>query len=336
MRKGRSAPETYIEGILKGDRVTLSRAITLIESTLESDKLIARQVIEACLPYAGKAYRIGITGPPGVGKSSFIDMFGLQLIEKGSKVAVLAIDPSSQKTKGSILGDKTRMSHLSHHASAYVRPSPSSASLGGVARKTRETMILCEAAGYQSILVETVGVGQSEIAVHAMVDFFILLLLPQAGDNLQGIKKGIMEMAHLMIIHKADGNLELTAKKKQTELQQILTLLPPPSPKWKVPVISCSSLNQTGFHHIHSHLSSYQSQMKTSHYWYENRKQQNQYWMKETIVQLIETAFFQHPHIQNIYSNMLSQVEQKKQSPIKAAEDLFHIWLKYISKEYTE
>ncbi len=331
MQKNRLSPSAYIQGILEGDRLTLSRAITLIESTLPSDALLAGEVVEACIPYAGNSYRIGITGPPGVGKSSFIDHLGTQLIEQGSKVAVLAIDPSSTKTKGSILGDKTRMSLLSHHPSAYVRPSPTGSTLGGVARKTREALILCEAAGFNYLIVETVGVGQSETAVNAMVDIFLLLLLPQAGDSLQGIKKGIMEMAHTIIIHKADGNLLLPAQKKRAEFTQVLQLLPNPAPDWKVPVICCSSLEKTGFGNIHEVLKRYESAMKQSQYWDTQRKQQSTQWMKESIFQLLESTFFDHPLIRDSYPVFQKEVESQQRSPIQAAKELFQLWQKDIS-----
>ena len=204
--KRRLTAKHYIEGILKGDRVILSRAITIVESNLESDKSLAKEIVQAILPHSGKSFRIGVTGVPGVGKSTFIETFGKHLIENGHKIAVLSIDPSSQRSKGSILGDKTRMEMLTTMEEAYIRPSASGETLGGVANKTGETMLLCEAAGYDVILIETVGVGQSETAVHGMTDFFLLLMLSGAGDELQGIKKGIMEMADMLVIHKADGD----------------------------------------------------------------------------------------------------------------------------------
>ena len=227
--KRRLTGEQYIDGILKGDRVLLSRAITLVESNMESVKALAKEVVQAILPHSGRSFRIGVTGVPGVGKSTFIETFGKHLIEKGHKVAVLSIDPSSQRSKGSILGDKTRMEMLTTMEEAYIRPSASGETLGGVANKTGETMLLCEAAGYDVILIETVGVGQSETAVHGMTDFFLLLMLSGAGDELQGIKKGIMEMADMLVIHKADGDNIKKSELAKLQYENALHLFQPPN-----------------------------------------------------------------------------------------------------------
>ena len=237
--------EWYVDGILKGDRVALSKAITLVESALPSHQEIAQQIIAACLPHSGKALRLGITGVPGAGKSTFIEALGMYLCRNDHKLAVLAIDPSSQRSKGSILGDKTRMEELSVHPNAFIRPSASAGTLGGVARKTRETVILCEAAGYDTIFIETVGVGQSETAVHSMVDFFLLILISGAGDELQGIKRGIMEMADGIAVNKADGDNVLRADRAAAECRTALPLVPRPESGQETKVLTCSSL--TGF-----------------------------------------------------------------------------------------
>ena len=231
-KKKRLSVESYVGGVLKGDKIVLSKAITLVESTLESDHLLAEQVIEKILPHTGNSIRIGITGVPGVGKSTFIESFGKVVTSSNKKLAVLAIDPSSQRSKGSILGDKTRMSSLSIDPLAYIRPSASGNSLGGVSTKTRETMLLCEAAGYEVIFIETVGVGQSETTVKGMVDFFLLLMLAGAGDELQGIKKGIMEMADLIAITKADGDNKSKCERARREYKNALHLFPPTESGW--------------------------------------------------------------------------------------------------------
>ena len=234
--------EWYVDGILKGDRVALSKAITLVESALPKHQELAQQIIAACLPHSGKALRLGITGVPGAGKSTFIEALGMYLCRKDHKLAVLAIDPSSQRSKGSILGDKTRMEELSIHPNAFIRPSASAGTLGGVARKTRETVILCEAAGYDTIFIETVGVGQSETAVHSMVDFFLLILISGAGDELQGIKRGIMEMADGIAVNKADGDNVLRAERAAAECRTALHLFPMPDSGRETKVLTCSSL----------------------------------------------------------------------------------------------
>lgn len=235
----------YVQGILKGDVVLLSKAITLVESSLPGHQEVARSIISACLPHAGKAIRLGITGVPGAGKSTFIEALGIHLTALGQRVAVLAIDPSSQRSRGSILGDKTRMEQLATNPMAYIRPSASAGTLGGVARKTRETMILCEAAGFDTLIVETVGVGQSETAVHSMVDFFLLLMIGGAGDELQGIKRGIMEMADGIVINKADGDNIARANRAKAECENALHLFPPAESGFNPRVTTCSAL--TGF-----------------------------------------------------------------------------------------
>ncbi|RMG80724.1 MAG: methylmalonyl Co-A mutase-associated GTPase MeaB, partial [Bacteroidetes bacterium] len=273
----------YVEGILRGDLVLLSQAITLVESTKAEHQMLGTEIVEKCLPHTGQSIRIGITGAPGVGKSTFIESFGLHLINQSRKVAVLAIDPTSQVSKGSILGDKTRMAKLSAHPRAYVRPSPAGESLGGVARKTRETILLCEAAGFDAVLVETVGVGQSEIAVHSMVDFFLLLLLPGAGDELQGIKRGIVEMADLIAINKADGDNEKAAKIAQRAYRNALHLFPPKESGWAPKVLTCAGLTGLGIAEIWLQIIDYQSFTQKNNFFKKRRTQQLRQWLHDTL-----------------------------------------------------
>lgn len=290
LRKEHSVDE-YVSGILEGNRTILSKAITLIESSLSEHYDKAQQIIEKCLPYSGNSLRIGITGVPGAGKSTFIETFGLYITQKGLKLAVLAIDPSSEQTKGSILGDKTRMEQLSVHPSAFIRPSPSSGSLGGVARKTRETIILCEAAGFDTILVETVGVGQSETEVHSMVDFFLLLMLAGAGDEIQGIKRGIMEMADLITITKADGENILTAQGAKVLYENALNLYPPAPSGWKPKVMTCSAKKNTGISELWQIIMDYVRFTKENGYFEEQRKHQAVIRMDKTIVEYLCNSF---------------------------------------------
>ncbi|HWS01663.1 MAG TPA: methylmalonyl Co-A mutase-associated GTPase MeaB, partial [Prolixibacteraceae bacterium] len=263
--------DQYCDGILQGNRTILSRAVTLIESNKTEHQHIAQEIIGRCLPYSGKSVRIGITGVPGAGKSTFIESFGTYLTSIGKKLAVLAIDPSSERSKGSILGDKTRMEVLSSDPNAYIRPSPSSGSLGGVARKTRETILLCEAAGFDTLLIETVGVGQSETAVHSMVDFFLLLQIAGAGDELQGIKRGIMEMADAIVINKADGDNINRAKTAATLYRNALHLFPPTTSGWIPQVKICSSIRKTGIEEIALCLEEYFELVKENRYFEERR-----------------------------------------------------------------
>ena len=244
IKRRRFTPGEYLEGILRGEVSVLGQAVTLVESSLPEDHAIAQEVIEKCLPYAGKSIRIGITGVPGAGKSTFIEALGMHILQHGHKLAVLAIDPSSERTKGSILGDKTRMEELSVARNAFIRPSPSAGSLGGVARKTRESIVLCEAAGFDTVFVETVGVGQSETAVHSMVDFFLLIQLAGTGDELQGIKRGIMEMADGIAINKSDGTNIEKSKLARQQYKNALHLFPMPESGWNPEVITCSAIEK--------------------------------------------------------------------------------------------
>lgn len=322
MKKQRLSPETYIQGILNGDRVLLSRAITLVESTLEDDQLLAGQVMEGILPFSGRSIRIGITGVPGVGKSTFIERFGKLIVEKGLKLAVLAVDPSSQQSLGSILGDKTRMESLAADKRAYIRPSPAGRALGGVSAKTREAMLICEAAGFDVILIETVGVGQSETAVRGMVDFFLLLMLAGAGDELQGIKKGIIEMCDALVINKADGlNLE-AAKRAKREYANALHLFQARESGWNPKVMLCSGLEGTGLGDIWEAIEEYRSAMQQNGFWELNREGQRVEWFHDHIRYLLEARFFKNPSIKRRLAEVLSGVQAGKLSPIQQADDL--------------
>jgi LAO/AO transport system kinase len=299
MRTRRTLAE-FKEGILAGDRVLLAQAITLVESGLPADQELATALIQELLPHTGNSFRIGVTGVPGVGKSSFIEIFGTKLLDAGKKVAVLAVDPSSSLSKGSILGDKTRMERLALDKRAFIRPSPSRSTLGGVAGKTREAILLCEAAGFDLILVETVGVGQSETAVKSMVDFFLLLLLAGAGDELQGIKKGIVEMADGFLIHKADGdNLDLASQAK-VAYQNAVHLLPASEKGWAPKLLLGSSLTGLGMEELESILGAYQEQMKGSGFWDANRGLQRLTWLEDQIHELLGRAFLNHPGVKEI------------------------------------
>lgn len=318
--------EQYVEGILSGNRVLLSRAITLIESNVPEHYQLSQKIIQLCLPSTGNSIRIGITGVPGVGKSSFIETFGMYLAEKGRKIAVLAIDPSSERSKGSILGDKTRMERLSSHSNAFIRPSPSSGSLGGVAHKTRETIYLCEAAGFDTIIVETVGVGQSEIAVHSMVDFFLLLALAGAGDELQGIKRGIIEMADSIVITKSDGSNVDKAMKAKTELQNALHLFPLPESKWKPVVLTCSAHNHTGIQEIWDVIQQYVAQTTTNEYFIKNRKEQAKYWLYQTLQEMLLQTFYQNSDIENRLKQFEKDVVNGKISSFDAVQQLINLY----------
>ncbi len=305
-KKKRYSVEEYVNGIVAGDRTILSQAITLAESSLPGHYRMAQEIIEKCLPLSGRSVRIGITGSPGVGKSTFIEAFGLQLAGEGRRLAVLAIDPSSGKTGGSILGDKTRMEKLSTHPNAFIRPSPSAGTLGGVARKTRESIIMCEAAGFDTIIVETVGVGQSETAVRAMVDFFLLLLLAGAGDELQGIKRGIMEMADAVAITKADGSNKLSAESARAVYNNALGLFPPGRSAWRPAVVTCSARMNTGISEIWNIIRNYADITKQSGYFDLIRKEQAVKRMHNMISENLKTSFYSNAHV----AGMLEAIEK--------------------------
>jgi LAO/AO transport system kinase len=328
LTKKRLSVSEYIQGILHSDRVMISRAITLVESELPTDQLIAEKVMEGILPYSGNSIRIGITGVPGVGKSTFIESFGKTLVEKGHKVAVLAIDPSSQQSRGSILGDKTRMENLASDKRAYIRPSPAGSTLGGVSARTREAMLICEAAGFDVILIETVGVGQSEIAVKGMVDFFLLLMLAGAGDELQGIKKGIIEICDAMVINKADGaNLE-PAKNAKREYANALHLFPEKENGWIPQVKTCSAVEKTGLDEIREMIMGYRERMLANGYWESNRAGQRTNWLHEHIRYLLERSFFQNKNIKNHLDQILPDITSGRLSPIAKARELVDLFTK--------
>ena len=325
-RKQPTATE-YTEGILQGDRILLSRAITLVESKRPEHQAMAQDIIEQCLPHTGKSIRIGVTGSPGVGKSTFIEAFGGWLIKnENRRPAVLAIDPSSQMSKGSILGDKTRMEKLSAHPSAFIRPSPAGDSLGGVAAKTRETMLLCEAAGYDTILIETVGVGQSEIAVHGMVDFFLLLLLPGAGDDLQGIKRGIVEMADLVAINKADGDRVKLADSAAKDYRLALHLFPPKESGWTPKVLTCSSVEKTGMDRIAEQVNEFKSLAQANDWFGRNRQQQSKNWFYEMLERQLKKLFFSNDRVLQQLQLIEKQVVSGEISVANAVELLMELF----------
>lgn len=324
IQSGGSKPKTttdeLIKGIAQGEISALGQSITLVESSLDNHHQQAQEIIERCLPLSGKSLRIGITGVPGVGKSTFIESFGTMLCKLGKKVAVLAIDPSSRKSKGSILGDKTRMEELSRNKNAFIRPSPAGNSLGGVAQKTKETIILCEAAGFDIIIIETVGVGQSEIEVKDMVDFFLLLMLAGAGDELQGIKRGIMEMADALIINKADGENLFKAKLAKSQYSSALHLFPPAENDWISPVLLCSSLQNEGIDEVWKMISSFQIKMMNSGYFNENRKSQSLTWMNNSLQEKFFSRLLKNERINDQIQKLKLQVENGELSPFAAVE----------------
>ncbi len=320
-RKQPSAKE-FITKILAGNITFLSKAITLIESTNNKHKIKASKIINACLKHANNSVRIGITGVPGVGKSTFIEAFGKHLTSLGKKVAVLAIDPSSSVNKGSILGDKTRMEELVKNQNVFIRPSPSGTSLGGVARKTRESIILCEAAGFDTILIETVGVGQSETVVHSMVDFFLLLKLAGAGDELQGIKRGIIEMADAIVINKADNNNKTAAKLAKAEFSRALHLFPQKESTWLPKVTTCSALHQVGIDSVWKIITDYLQLTKANGFFINKRAKQNEFWLLETINQHLLDHFYNNSNTKKNLNKELDKINNAKSSPFDAAERL--------------
>jgi len=329
-KKRRSySPSEYIEQILKGNITVLSQAVTLLESHKEEHQSVAQEIIEKCLPHSGRSVRIGITGVPGAGKSTSIDAFGMHLIlRRERKLAVLAIDPSSERSKGSILGDKTRMEELSRNPLAFIRPSPTAGSLGGVARKTRETIILCEAAGFNTVFVETVGVGQSETAVHSMVDFFLLIQLSGAGDELQGIKRGIMEMADGIVVNKADGNNIDKANLAAAQYRNALHLFPAPASGWTPRVLTYSGYYQIGIAEIWDMIDEYVAFTKASGYFDFHRNSQAKYWMYESINEQLKNRFYQSSKIKKELALKESQVLRSEISSFEAARQMLAIYLK--------
>ena len=318
-------PEYYINGVLEKNMRVLAKTITLIESTLPEHQNTAKAVIDKLLPHSGHVVRIGITGVPGVGKSTFIENFGMMLIREKHRVAVLAVDPSSKKSGGSIMGDKTRMEKLSVEKDAFIRPSPSGGTLGGVAGKTRETMIICEAAGFDVIIVETVGVGQSETAVASMVDFFLVLMLAGAGDELQGLKKGVLELADAVAINKADGDNIKNAKRAKQEHENALSLLIPQSAAWSVPVLTCSAVTLDGIEDIWETILEHKKKLELTGEYTEKRRKQNLEWMWTLLEEGLKTRFFEKPEIKKLLPEITRDVEKGRKAPNIAARELLDL-----------
>lgn len=315
----------YLDGIGKGDRLVLAKAITLVESRLPEHRRLAHQVVDGALPHTGHAVRLGISGVPGVGKSTFIESFGMRLVDQGRQVAVLTIDPSSQRSGGSILADKTRMTRLAASAAAFIRPSPSGGTLGGVARMTRETMLLCEAAGFDVVIVETVGVGQNEGTVAGMVDFFLLLMITGAGDALQGIKRGILELAHAVAINKADGDNRGPAERMRRELENALHLTQPASADWAVPVVTCSAVTQEGLDPIWQMVREYHQRMTATGELQEKRKSQSLEWMWAMIEEGLKDRFHRHPTVRSSLATVVDRVRRGETAATTAARELLFL-----------
>lgn len=330
-RKAELTVDKLFEGLLDHNTTMLSSAITLIESTLESDREKSEELVKRCLPHAGKSIRIGITGVPGVGKSTFIESFGQLLVNAGKKVAILAIDPSSSSSGGSILGDKTRMEVLSQMQHVFIRPSAAGDTLGGVARKTRESIFLCEVAGFDIILIETVGVGQSETLVHSMVDFFLLLMLSGAGDELQGIKRGIMEMADALVITKADGDNIKKANLARREYQNAMHLFPPKKSKWQPKTLTCSSYANTNMDLIWEAVLSYQNLTQSSGYFQFNRKEQDKFWLREALNEHILRGFYGNEKLVKLLNQYDKMVMDEKETSFSAAEKLYQLYIQQLS-----
>jgi LAO/AO transport system kinase len=324
-RARQNSVSEFVTGVLKGNITFLSKAITLVESTNIKHQQKANEILNCCLPHANKSVRIGITGVPGVGKSTFIETFGKYLTAQGKKVAVLAVDPSSSVNKGSILGDKTRMEALVTDENAFIRPSPSGTSLGGVAQKTRESIILCEAAGFDTIIIETVGVGQSETVVHSMVDFFLLLKLAGAGDELQGIKRGIIEMADAIVINKADGDNKQNAKIAKVAFNRALHLYPLKESKWQPKVLTASALHNSGIEEINNMILTYIAITKENAYFNKKRNEQNKFWLLSTIEQQLKTNFYRNPKVKNALQEEIDNLENGKTTPFNAAKRLLNL-----------
>ena len=324
-RARQNSVNEFVTGVLNGNITFLSKAITLVESTNIKHQQKANEILNRCLPHSNKSIRIGITGVPGVGKSTFIETFGKYLTAQGKKVAVLAVDPSSSVNKGSILGDKTRMEALVTDENAFIRPSPSGTSLGGVAQKTRESIILCEAAGFDTIIIETVGVGQSETVVHSMVDFFLLLKLAGAGDELQGIKRGIIEMADAIVINKADGDNKQNAKIAKVAFNRALHLYPLKESKWQPKVLTASALHNSGIEEINNMILTYIAITKENAYFNKKRNEQNKFWLLSTIEQQLKTNFYQNPKIKSALQEEIDNLENGKTTPFNAAKRLLNL-----------
>ncbi len=327
-RRPQLTVDDYVGGILAGNRTVLSQAITLVESLLPEHHDTAQQIIERCLPHSGRSVRVGITGVPGAGKSTFIEAVGGKVTGLGHRLAVLAIDPSSSRTQGSVLGDKTRMETLVANPDAFIRPSPSAGSLGGVARKTRETVILCEAAGFDVVFIETVGVGQSETAVHSMVDLFLMLQISGAGDELQGIKRGIMEMADIIAVTKSDGENVQRAQLAKRQFENALSLFPMPASGWKPRVYTVSSLEGTGVMELWAGIEDFLNFAKANGYFTGNRNDQSKYWMYESINEELREGFYHDPRITAVIGDYERQVQGNELSSFVAARELLDLYYK--------
>ena len=315
-------PREYVNGVLNQDRLLLARTITLVESTLPSHQKLAKEIVNQLLPYTGDSVRLGITGVPGAGKSTYIESFGTMLTEMGHRIAVLAIDPSSTRSGGSILGDKTRMEKLAVNQNAFIRPSPSGGTLGGVGRKTRETMLICEAAGYDVVIVETVGVGQSETTVASMVDFFLVLMIAGAGDELQGIKKGVLEVADAIVINKADGDNINRAEMARKEYEAALHMLMPASPNWAVPVLTCSSTEQRGIDKIWETVLAHKTALTQTGEMTEKRKSQALDWMSFLLDEGLRQWFYTDPRVTETLPRLRQNAADGLISPAAAADYL--------------
>jgi LAO/AO transport system kinase len=314
--------QDFINGVLSKNRRMVAKTITLIESSHRSHQKMAKEIIDALLPNTGKAVRIGITGVPGVGKSTFIETFGMHLVKEGHRVAVLAVDPSSSKSGGSIMGDKTRMERLSLESNAFIRPSPTGGTLGGVSRRTRETMIICDAAGFDVIIVETVGVGQSETTVASMVDFFLVLMLAGAGDELQGLKKGVLELADAIAINKADGNNIEHAQLAKLEYKKALDLLTPSSTNWSPPVLTCSAITMDGIDEIWQTILDQRKKLEKSGELADKRRKQALDWMWALVEESLRDRFYNNPDVQKVLPKIIEAVEYETMAPTAAAHQL--------------
>ena len=331
-QRTRSA-DAYVSGILDGDRVTLSQAITLLESTRPDHRETAQTVVEACLSHSGDSIRVAVTGVPGVGKSTFIETLGQRLVDDGHRLAVLTVDPTSERSKGSILGDKTRMGTLASEEKAFIRPSPTAGTLGGVAPRTREVILLCEAAGYDTVFVETVGVGQSEITVRSMVDFFLLLALAGAGDELQGIKRGIVEVADAIAIAKADGKNKESAETARAEYEKALHLLSETESGWEPPVLTCSSQTGAGIDAVWDTVQRYRAYTQETGFFETQRRQQARHWMYQTIEQRLRDDFFADPDVESARAEVEADVLEGRLSSLAAAERLLSVYQERLSPD---
>lgn len=315
-------PQAYVDGVLAGDRRLLAKTITLVESNRSEHQALATRIVDKLLPHTGSATRLGITGVPGVGKSTFIEAFGMMLADTGHRLAVLAVDPSSTRSGGSIMADKTRMERLSIHSAAFIRPSPSGGCLGGVARKTRETLLVCEAAGFDVIIVETVGVGQSETTVASMVDFFLVLMLAGAGDELQGIKKGVLELADALAVNKADGDNVEKAARAQRQYAAALHLLSPASTAWSPPVLTCSALESSGLKAIWETVGNHRAALTATGEFAANRRKQAMDWLWALIEEGLRHRFRSNVGVQQRLPALLRSVESGSMAPTVAASEL--------------